>query len=55
MMVGGYVRIHYELLMFPLNTVIAWYKTDYEHIRVMIIKLLYYLPLGHNSYSLLIT
>ena len=38
--------------MFPLNTVIAWYKTYYEHTRVMIIKHLYYLPLGHNSNSL---
>ena len=37
--------------MFPFNKVIAWYKTYYEHIWVMLIKHLYYLPLGHNSYT----
>ena len=36
--------------MFPLNTVIAWHKTYYEHSRYDNKNTFYYLPLGHISF-----
>ena len=36
--------------MLPLNTVIAWYKTYYEHSRYDN-NTFYYFPLGHISFT----